>query len=495
MQRPSAQGIASMFMGNPDALAARVDQDRKQSPMGIPDDLSQLMALDIVTNETDAAKRQKALQQLQQMAPNGQPPTVAENIRQQAAQKLQARMVQEQQKAQAMQEMMRGLPAAGIPEGVPQPERQPQGIDEAPVEFGMASGGIVSFQEGGQSDDPIEKAKVAAKAREAEYERRIGAPDFTQYNRLMSELEKRRAAAAGPQAGIAGLTEYLAQIAATPRGLSSFEAGAAGARGVQALEREREAIRAGLMDKQIELEQKKIDASRQYAKDMFGVGTSEFDRMLKANMDLFKEAGENDRLAKQHANAKILADLKHEHDLELEGVKTRNRMRETSANERPSERERVTARAERISTGKESFNGETGPEAADKYIESIAKSGAAVGGARYTGQDKTFEREVQLRKLYSEDALLKRHAENLSMALMAPPSPESTKRIERLQTAIKDREDALAATLPKVPGTPPAPAGDKVMTMADVRATAQKHGKTEAEVIAAAKAKNFTIKP
>ena len=183
---------------------------------------------------------------------------------------------------------------------------------------------------------------------------------------------------------------------------------------------------------------------------------------------------------------------------EIAAKARRDAARISSAGDKLGERERVAAKAERISTGKESFNGETGPEAADKYIESIAKSGAAVGGARYTGQDKTFEREVQLRKLYSEDALLKRYAENLSMALMAPPSPESTKRIERLKTAIKDREDALAATLPKVPGKPEAtaaPAGAKVMTMADVKATAQKHGKTEAEVIAAAKARGFTINP
>lgn len=492
--QPSAQGIASMFMGNPGALAARVDQDRKQSPMGIPDDLRQLMALNIVTNETDAAKRQQAMNELQQMAPNGQPPTVADSVRQQAAQKLQARMVQEQQKAQAMQQMVQGLPAAGIPQGVPQPERQPQGIDEAPVEFGMASGGIVSFQEGGQSDDPIEKAKVAAKEREAEYERRIGAPDFTQYNRLMSELEKRRAAAAGPQAGIAGLTEYLAQIAATPRGLSSFEAGAAGARGVQALEREREATRAGLMDKQIELEQKKIDASRQYAKDMFGVGTSEFDRMLKANMDLFKEAGENDRLAKKHANEKILADLKYTRDIELEDIKTKNRMREIAAGDRLSADERVSAKAERISTGKETFNGESGPEAADKYIESISKSAAARLGSRYSGPDKTFEREVKLQQLYANDPQLKSFADALALAEMG----NQPQRVERLRNAINDRKAELSATLPTVPGKPgtqPAPAGDKVMTMADVRATAQKHGKTEAEVVAAAKARGFTIKP
>lgn len=172
--------------------------------------------------------------------------------------------------------------------------------------------------------------------------------------------------------------------------------------------------------------------------------------------------------------------------------------RVSDAGDRLSERERVAAKAERISIGKETFNGETGPEAADKYIESIAKSGAAIGGARYTGPDRAFEREVKLHQLYANDKTLEEHTRNLSMYIAAPPSKENTARIERLQAAIDKRKKELAATVPTVPGkpgtTPPA-AGDKVMTMADVRATAQKHGKTEAEVIAAAKAKNFTIKP
>lgn len=172
--------------------------------------------------------------------------------------------------------------------------------------------------------------------------------------------------------------------------------------------------------------------------------------------------------------------------------------RVSGAGDKLSERERVAAKAERISIGKETFNGETGPEAADKYIESIAKSGAAIGGARYTGPDRTFEREVKLHQLYANDEVLKEHTRNLSMYIAAPPSKENTARIERLQAAIDARKKELAATVPTVPGkpgtTPPA-AGDKVMTMADVRATAQKHGKTEAEVIAAAKARGFTINP
>jgi hypothetical protein len=521
--QPSAQGIASLFMGNPGALQQKIQKEQQANP-GLPPDLKKLMALNIVTNEADAAKQQAAINALNQMAPAGQePPTVAQSIQEQAKQKMQAQMLQQMRQQQGLAELAKQQ-MGQIPENVPQPERQPQGIDELPVEFGMAGGGIVAFQNGGVSpefggtvgtyvplekrsmdevaklieaerakgksiglsdiqdmidrrgrykEDPITAAPIAAPTRSApapapspatsrpprpapapvaqapaqqlmppgvneemvlpeqtmnpiamaradatrrekEFEERVGRPDYTAIDRLMAELERQKAATVGPERGFAGLMEFLGQIAATPRGLSSMEAGAMGARGVQALEREREARRSGLIEKQIELEQKKIDSNRQYAKDVFGVGTNEFDRMLKANMDMFKEKGENNRLALRHANEKVLADLKNERDIAAAELKYKR----------------------------------------DKELAAM----------RLSGQDRTFEREVQLQKLYAEDALLKRYADNLSMAMMAPPSKESTARIERLRAAIKDRENVLAATLPKVPGkqgTTAAPADDK----------------------------------
>jgi hypothetical protein len=441
--QPSAQGIASLFMGNPGALAQRVQKDRETSPTGLPDDLRQLMALNIVTTENDAAKRQEAMNQLQSMAPPGsEPPTVADTLRQRAQQAIQARMVSEMQKQQAMQSMMGGS-APSIPPGVPQPQRQPQGIDELPVEFGMAGGGIVAFENGGwldrllysnlseperrrrerleaeaeerrtsptelnrlrdlamaevaggtrnpnvtqetmerlgmaprrreepeqqvigqpparvarpprpapapaaqppaqelmppgvseemvlpeQTMSPVAMARADAERREKAYEERIGKPDTSQYDRLIAELERQKAGTAAPERGFAGLMEFLGQIAATPRGLSSMEAGALGARGVQALEREREAKRTGLIEKQIELEQKKIDANRQYAKDVFGVGTNEFDRMLRANMDMFKEKGEDNRLALKHAHDLTLEDLRYKRQVERDREQHRRAM-------------------------------------------------------------------------------------------------------------------------------------------------------------------------
>ena len=185
--QPSAQGIASLFMGNPGALAQRVQKDRETSPTGLPDDLRQLMALNIVTTENDAAKRQEAMNQLQSMAPPGsEPPTVADTLRQRAQQAIQARMVSEMQKQQAMQSMMGGS-APSIPPGVPQPRRQPQGIDELPVEFGMAGGGIVAFENGGWLDRLLysnlsEPERRRRERLEAEAEERRISP--TELNRL-----------------------------------------------------------------------------------------------------------------------------------------------------------------------------------------------------------------------------------------------------------------------------------------------------------------------
>ena len=627
--QPSAQGIASLFMGNPGALAARVDQDRKQSPMGIPDDLRQLMALNIVTNETDAAKRQQAMNELQQMAPNGQPPTVAESLRQQAVQKLQARMVQEQQKQQALQQMVAGLPATGVPANVP----QPQGIDQAPVEFGMASGGIVAFQEGGrgkyetaadrlyrenreeaerqrreEEDRPVDPQAAADRAaiagllqslrggsetvgraiadvatmiprglvgaydaavvrpmraagvnasylsplltpegaspesmtpftdierareaqekptraapiptsqgpgdrivpryaatasalapasrrtppaaglpaaiaaasqqpeaqaipaqsagpqfeetitgqgalnlaeagklkRQQEFEEKVGRPSYAALDKLMAEYERQKAEAATPT-GMAGLIEFMSQIAATPRGMSSLEAGAAGARGAQALEQERAARRAGLTEKQIELEQKRIDANRQYAKDLIGVGDAQFDRVFNANVKLLEEQGKDKRQAMQDASA--MAREKFRVDAEKELAKLRYQyQRDIQA--MPGQEERIQNRL--IAAYKQKF-----PEADDYTIlQAITSKG---------------ER---------------------------PASPGERLRAVELINQYGGTPEDIEAGLGVARGV----AGvnqPKVMTMADIKATAKARNMTEQQVIDVAKAKGYVIK-
>jgi hypothetical protein len=161
----SAQGIASLYRGNPPALQQSIQKEQQAKP-GFAPDLQKMLALQIITNEEDSATAQKAMDQLKQMSggQGGKPPTVMESLQQQAAQKLQAQAVQAQQKQQGLQALMQQAPAGPVPENTPQPEPQPtaQGIDQSDrVEFAGAEGGIVAFESGGDVDAAKEEAKAA----------------------------------------------------------------------------------------------------------------------------------------------------------------------------------------------------------------------------------------------------------------------------------------------------------------------------------------------
>lgn len=219
--QPSAQGIASLYTGNPGALQQRIQKEQQAKP-GLPPDLKKLMALNIVTNEEDAFKRQKALNAVNQMAPAGQePPTVAQSLQEQARQKAQARAVQEQRKQMAMRDLaeQRGGLAAAVPENTPQPEAQPkpQGIDELPVELGLAGGGIVSFATG--EDVKSREERLAELTQQLAQMRPImeavaksGDPRAIQkYGQQEQELRQEIAKLKGPEEPAAAQPESAAQ--------------------------------------------------------------------------------------------------------------------------------------------------------------------------------------------------------------------------------------------------------------------------------------------
>jgi hypothetical protein len=425
MQRPSAQGIADLFRGNPAPLQQRIQMEQQGKP-GLPPDLQKLIALNLVTNEKDAMAREQAMSQLAKMqGQQGKPPTVLESVQEQARQKMQAQQVQAQRQQQAIQAAAQQAGPGPVPPGTPQPEAQPQGIDDLPVEFGLAGGGIVAFQNrgsvpeaepasdsmGGFTSDPerealnalrleeknagrrllelqqkaefleragapqagavraqleAEQRKLAGRevkaeprreeavyrpeeaTRRADYEggirqlasrprppqvasapapapakmapeeeylrnqfasmdperarneelRRfrelVPAPDTTQRDAAIKALQEERRRHTDPEGGFAGLMEYLGQIAATPRGMSSFEAGAAGARGVQNLQKQRADQRMELGMKIIEQEQGKLDTLRAYGKETYNVGKKEFDQIFGDKLKLAGDLTKND---------------------------------------------------------------------------------------------------------------------------------------------------------------------------------------------------------
>jgi hypothetical protein len=529
MSQPSAQGIASLFRGNPEPLQQRIQQEQQNKP-GLPPDLQKLLALNIVTNEKDAMAQQQAMSQLAQMqGPQGQPPTVFESVQEQARQKMEAQQVQAQQQQQAMQAMMQQAGPGPVPPDTPQPQRQPQGIDELPVEFQMAGGGIIAFEKGGkgeyetpydrmnrenrekedrkkeESDKPLDAqaaadraaivslletlrggsesagraiadiatmvprslasaydtvavrpmraagidaaylapkltpegastgsptpfsdvqlareakktepqvsrtlaqnrgalnaaearmqsappaptpvadlralaeqqrrqqaprpapATVAAPApiaaapeaalvpesqaakllssrlnvdpmaeRVAEQELRrkeIGEPDTSTHDRMIAELEKRKAQLEGPQDSFGQLMEYLGQIAATPRGMSSFEAGAAGAANLRKAEKARQLEQFDLSKQALEVSQKKIDTVRTFATEQYNVGKTRFDQVYKEQFEAAKEITKDEGEARKLAQENTLKRLEIEQrDRE---ASERNKTQITTAN-------------------------------------------------------------------------------------------------------------------------------------------------------------------
>jgi hypothetical protein len=299
MNPPSVNQITSAYQGNPAPLAKKVEQDKKQNG-GIPSDLRQLLALNDINQMRQGAGIQAALN-----APTNMP-TVAEDVQAKAKQALQARMVQEAQKQMAKD----GRPGI-IPFGVPQPRPQPEerGIDSLASNVGesYAMGGVVAFQEGGtppdtrSADDILrEQMRVNEEVkRQAAIDRQkaeVGAPDTAQIDRLVAELEGRKAKLAAPKPGYDAMMEYLAQIANAPVGArSNWQAGSYGAQQQNALQKAREGEQNTLTEKMIDLAQRKSDTGYQYKKDLFQTGNVAAESAIKQKYDAAIQVARTDQ--------------------------------------------------------------------------------------------------------------------------------------------------------------------------------------------------------
>lgn len=200
--QPSANQIANIYQGNPGALNARIQQEQKGKPAGLPPDLTKLMALNIDVNEQDAAKRQQAMAALQSMQQQGggQLPTVADSIIQQAKQKaeiMKQQMQAMQPKPQGLMALLQSQAQQGAPENAPRPDRQPSGIDELPTNIGenFAGGGIVAFDEGGETDKKLTQYTLQQQGADWEA-RRQAERDAEIRAKIEAELAKRAEAEA-----------------------------------------------------------------------------------------------------------------------------------------------------------------------------------------------------------------------------------------------------------------------------------------------------------
>ena len=173
------QSRVDAFRGNPDALAQRYQQSQQ---------LIDLLALQKIKSEKEAAARQMQMQMSQQQAKNGQPPTVAEQREQEVLdltknevqqQQSALRAQQQQQQQEAMQKLLSGIAAAPGAMSAAQPQA-------------MAAGGIVAFQEGGDVSSAEERLRQAQRALR-QYGVAQRARDPEGYRSAQQEVETARA--------------------------------------------------------------------------------------------------------------------------------------------------------------------------------------------------------------------------------------------------------------------------------------------------------------
>jgi hypothetical protein len=151
LQRPTASKIASAYTGNAPALDARIKQEQ-QADNSISPDLRKLLALQDLTSD----EKHMGIDQALKTPMN--PPTVAQSLQDRAKQILAARMTQAQQNAgiaqDQQQQMVDQARPGPVPQGVQQPEQQPEGIDQLTSNVGdaYANGGIVAFSSGGYGE-------------------------------------------------------------------------------------------------------------------------------------------------------------------------------------------------------------------------------------------------------------------------------------------------------------------------------------------------------
>lgn len=153
------QGVAQRvdaYRGNPQAL---------QQKYAVSQELVDLLALQKIKSEKEAAARQMQMQMAQQQAANGEPPTVAEQREKEVMDMTKEEMVQQQsgimqqkqqQQQEGMQKLAQGIASAPGAQMAAQPQM-------------MAAGGIVAFAEGG--DTGKKEPDAAARAAVAEAQR------------------------------------------------------------------------------------------------------------------------------------------------------------------------------------------------------------------------------------------------------------------------------------------------------------------------------------
>lgn len=494
--------------------------------------------------------RRKQIMQEQQAAQASQPPqgTVKDQIEQQAG----IMALQQGRQAQAQQQMMAqaGQGQTAAPEGTPQPQAQaqpgqlPAGL-AALLGKRMRSGGIVAFQSAGsvadaqdeendddEEDKPISlgtdsagtkavlaqmlaqaKKLTSAKPPGSDLETRdeaikkkiaedpekygilkqpIGESYMKDFEALQeaqrAEFAKQREEA---QKAKPTLIQQLGMAASRTQGQKGIGAILANylndsnALDQKELERE-QALRA----KELGLQQARMEALGKLEEARRAHAAGDFDKEQKSKVDIARIAKDWGVSINRLIGAQTTA---------IAGLAGRESAAETSA--------KAKLKAAQIAASKMPKTTDLGT-LTQLHLDALVEGGADPKDSNtklLAAQNAARDLSKSAGSVRAEtDAVDKANAEFMARTLSdrelrklrrEDPTAYSA-RIETLRNEIKNeygvRPNASAPKAGAAAPTNPAPGG-KVMTMADVKATAAANNKTEAEVIAAAKAKGYTI--
>lgn len=130
------------------------------------------------------------------------------------------------------------------------------------------------------------------------FNKQVGQRDLSVYDKMAAELAARKERLNAPKPGIEGLLDYLSFVAQSG-GRTRGEAGAKAAAAMQARNMSREEQQASLMEKILELGQKKSEAEYGQKEKIYGIGQDRYKEVFKNAHDAAKELFKSDEKARE----------------------------------------------------------------------------------------------------------------------------------------------------------------------------------------------------
>ena len=346
MQNMGINQLAQMYMGNPQPLAAKVQQAQQQAKPGeIPRDLEEAIALQKIQEMHNAAGNQQAMQA------GGPQPTVVDQLRQAVAPQQQAPQGMPGMPPQAAQGMSQPMPQGiAAPQGMPVRAAHGGSIDHLASNLGhnYQSGGIIAFANGGDDglseQDRLKRMEAGynprttegltgvpasslvdlvpsqtglteadqmrlqrmrqdpeamAAAKRARLDSEVGGPNLEAERALIAELQAKRTKA---QESANPLLEWGRGVAGARPGQKWWQSGLAGSEYADRMAASRESADTAFL-KEILSQQSKIgEAERGYKMSKFTLGETELNRVYNETLEALKAQGVEETAAKKMAH-------------------------------------------------------------------------------------------------------------------------------------------------------------------------------------------------